>query len=100
MHRFATEPDVGMHVDQARHDHAVPGVDDLGLWTGHLRDIGFVTHRHDLSVADRESLRPGLGGVEGVNGRTADNEIGGPNFSKRHVLLSFPASPPRAEPHT
>jgi hypothetical protein len=51
---LAAETDVGMHVDEARHDHGARRVDDVGRRVDQALDIRIVPDGQDSAVADGE----------------------------------------------
>ena len=56
-----------MHVDDTGHDELAPEVHDLGRLPGRGLNIVVRSDRQELAVLDGNSLRPGLGLVDGVD---------------------------------
>ena len=75
--------DVGL--DKARQKH--PAVEVDHPWTGARgrRHLHFGTHREDVPAAHRHCLRPGPGGIEGVDGPAAKDD--GPLFIGTHPAI-------------
>jgi hypothetical protein len=69
---------MGVHINQARHDHATSSIDHPGLRACQGLDISVAAHRRDLPVPDCNGLRPWLILIKGLPSATTNDHISGP----------------------
>jgi hypothetical protein len=80
---------MGLNVNDARHDHAVSGVDHPGARPRQGHHLGHVADGRDLAVSDGERLGHRTGNIHRVD-RTTDDEVG--IVGKRLMHLASPFS--------
>lgn len=68
---------MNVHVDDARHDKGATKVNDLGLWSCETFNTCIFSHIDESPVFDRNSLGPGSGFVNGINGAISEYPICG-----------------------